>query len=340
MRKQRLRNPFFGAFKQITSEHNDGQRQRRKKTSLKAALSSQQSRLKKKQEATQAAQLAEKSKKGAQSKGKGKATPPQTTIPFHPTDNILLIGEGNFSFARALVLRPPASLQYLPAENVTATAYDSEEECFSKYPDAREIVRELREKGAEIVFSVDATKLEKCAILKGKKWDKIVWNFPHAGKGITDQDRNILSNQLLLLGFLRSASNFLAAGPIPSIMRPRKRKQDPDGDEDDVDASDAEAEPDSLHTSNVKARGTILVTLRNVPPYTLWNLPKLAKSPPPPSSTGVQPNPHYIQLRSFAFQRQEWSGYEHRMTKGERANGQGKTGEGGEDRTWEFCLKD
>lgn len=28
------------------------------------------------------------------------------------------------------------------------------------------------------------------------------------------------------------------------------------------------------------------------------------------------------------------------MTKGERAHGQGKTGEGGEDRTWEFCLKD
>jgi 25S rRNA (uracil2634-N3)-methyltransferase len=27
------------------------------------------------------------------------------------------------------------------------------------------------------------------------------------------------------------------------------------------------------------------------------------------------------------------------MTKGERAHGEGKTGEGGEDRTWEFFLK-
>jgi 25S rRNA (uracil2634-N3)-methyltransferase len=26
------------------------------------------------------------------------------------------------------------------------------------------------------------------------------------------------------------------------------------------------------------------------------------------------------------------------MTKGERAHGTGTTGEGGEDRTWEFCL--
>lgn len=28
------------------------------------------------------------------------------------------------------------------------------------------------------------------------------------------------------------------------------------------------------------------------------------------------------------------------MTKGERAHGTGKTGEGGEDRMWEFCLRE
>jgi 25S rRNA (uracil2634-N3)-methyltransferase len=28
------------------------------------------------------------------------------------------------------------------------------------------------------------------------------------------------------------------------------------------------------------------------------------------------------------------------MTKGERAHGTGRTGEGGEDRTWEFCVQD
>lgn len=40
------------------------------------------------------------------------------------------------------------------------------------------------------------------------------------------------------------------------------------------------------------------------------------------------------------FRREDWPGYEHRMTKGERAHGTGTTGKGGEDRTWEFCLKD
>ena len=158
-----------------------------KKGSLKAALSSQQSRLKKRQEAAQAIQHAERmAKAGSSGKGKGKAAdappPARITIPFRATDKILLIGEGNFSFTRALVCSPPASLEFLPPSNVTATAYDTEEECCAKYLDAAEIISSLREKGVEVVFSVDATKLEKCAPLRGRKFDRIVWNFPHAGE--------------------------------------------------------------------------------------------------------------------------------------------------------------
>lgn len=68
------------------------------------------------------------------------------------------------------------------------------------------------------------------------------------------------------------------------------------------------------------------------------DVPKLAKNPPLPTTTGEAPNPRYKQLRSFVFHRAAWKDYEHRMTKGERAHGTGKTGEGGEDRTWEFCI--
>ncbi len=260
-----------------------------KKNSLKAALSSQQSRLKKKQEAAHAIQQAERARSGPQSKGKGKATAPDShaqirpTIPFSSTDTILLIGEGNFSFARALVFSPPETLQFLPPANITATAYDTEEECCSKYPDAAEIIAALRAKGVKLIFSVDATKLDRCPPLRGQKFDKVVWNFPHAGrrfiwhvlfvlgilmlyfigKGITDQDRNILSNQMLLLGFLRTAAPFLASGPIPVIQKPRKRKKGSD-EEDSGDDEKADA------VENDKARGTILITLRNVVPYTLW----------------------------------------------------------------------
>ena len=263
-----------------------------KKTSLKSALSSQQSRLKKKQDALHAAQVAVAGQKGKQpaarggqaEKGKGKATrPAPAVVPFKPTDTILLIGEGNFSFAHALVFDPPPSLQYLPPASVVATAYDSEEECFSKYPEAREIVQSLRAKGVEVLFSVDATKLEKHHTLKHRKFDKAIWNFPHAGKqliralyavfsiecvlgkGIADQDRNILSNQVLLLAFLRSVAYVLRTGPVPVVQSSRKRKANDDSD-DEREASADETAPSKA----VQHRGTVLITLRNVPPYTSW----------------------------------------------------------------------
>jgi 25S rRNA (uracil2634-N3)-methyltransferase len=106
------------------------------------------------------------------------------TVPFRPTDKILLIGEGNFSFARALVCDPPPELASLPPNSVTATTYDTEEECYEKYPDARDIVASIEAKGVEVLFGVDATKVGKVRVLKTRyrKWDRIVWNFPHNGE--------------------------------------------------------------------------------------------------------------------------------------------------------------
>ncbi|CAK5264476.1 unnamed protein product, partial [Mycena citricolor] len=326
------------------------------KKPLKAALQSQQTRMKTKQKAAQAAQTAElmarksNSSKKSNAKGKGKAesgasassniSRRRQTIPFLPTEKILLIGEGNFSFAHALIHDAPAVLEHLPPRNVTATAYDSEEECYSKYPEAEELVSRLRAAGSEVLFSVDTTKLEKIAAFKGRTWDKIVWNFPHAGKGIADQDRNILSNQLLLLGFLRSAAGCLTRGPFPQIFAPRKRRAD-DVEDDEGEQEDLDEDLDmSSSAKAASCRGSVLITLRNVSPYTQWDLPRLAKNPPPPASSGHPGNPRYTLLRSFEFQRSTWSGYAHRMTKGERAGGTGTTGVGGEDRTWQFCLRD
>ncbi|KAJ2930629.1 hypothetical protein H1R20_g6464, partial [Candolleomyces eurysporus] len=178
------------------------------KQHLKSALQSQQSRLKAKQKLSQAAQvLQQKAKRNtnnskggtqqnvasgsglSQAKGKGKekatsAAQPSTAkpvVPFKPTDKILLIGEGNFSFARALVIDPPSELAHLPPVNITATTYDSEEDCYSKYADAQEIVVALREKGVKVLFGVDGTRLDRATGIKGKKFDRIMFNFPHAG---------------------------------------------------------------------------------------------------------------------------------------------------------------
>jgi 25S rRNA (uracil2634-N3)-methyltransferase len=151
---------------------------RQRQGSLKKSLSNTQDRLKKKKKVEDATAH-------QQAKGVTPAKvqqPRRSTIPFTASDRILLIGEGNFSFAVALLQHPPAPLEHLPPPNITATALDTEEECHAKYPDAEQNVRILREKGAQVLFGVDATRLEKTSALKGKVFDRIVWNFPHAGE--------------------------------------------------------------------------------------------------------------------------------------------------------------
>ena len=259
----------------------------KKKSSLQTALLNQQSRLKQKALIAQAAKSNEKTKAAKKQTGKTLAT----TIPFTPTDKILLIGEGNFSFAYALAVNPPPQLHHLPPQNITATTYDTERECLAKYVDAQEKIDVLRAKGVNILFGVDATKLEKVSQLKGKRWDRVIWNFPHAGtyvsgsdcyvdekwgslpthfvgRGIADQDRNILSNQLLILGFLRSVSGFLVRGPAPTFGSLKKKGKARE-EEDDADADSDRAAESSGGTG--PSRGTVIITLRNVPPYTECN---------------------------------------------------------------------
>jgi hypothetical protein len=86
---------------------------------------------------------------------------------------------------------------------------------------------------------------------------------------------------MLILGFLRSAANLLILGPVPSSTSTKKKKKtnDDDDDDDDDDVIVDEGAPADPHEENGfiipkdrtdRTRGTILITLRNVPPYTLW----------------------------------------------------------------------
>ena len=64
---------------------------------------------------------------------------------------------------------------------------------------------------------------------------------------------------MLLLGLLRSAAPFLAAGTVPVVHVARKRKRGPDDDKSDDEGGDSLQEPTS---ERAPPRGTLLVTLR------------------------------------------------------------------------------
>ena len=126
-----------------------------------------------------------------------------------------------------------------------------------------------------------------------------------------------------------------------------------------VEDLNAKAEPAEVEDTDPSApprtQGTILVTLKDSIPYTLWNLKALATRPADTLAThpafvalnrnktmGVQPR--YTVCRSFAFVPDLYPGYAHVKTKGAGtpnkrdvddviARGTGGT------RTWEFALK-
>jgi len=134
-----------------------------------------------------------------------------------------------------------------------------------------------------------------------------------------------------------------------------------DGDEDlNVDDTriDAKITVEREFDPPIK-EGTVLITLLNQPPYTNWDLPKLATKPPSTSSTfsrllysstpslAKQGNreteqPRYRLLRSFQFHPEVYKGYEHRRTIGfkegvSKSGNEEILGRKGVARTWEFA---
>ena len=135
------------------------------------------------------------------------------TIPFEPTHRILLVGEGDFSFAHSLYTSHHC-------ENLTATCFDSATTLAEKYPQSTRHIQELENATskdetvkAKILFGVDATKLGKGGLGSGGKevkkgdFDRIVFNFPHVGGLTKDVNRQVRHNQ---------------GGHPPAIMRPNR----------------------------------------------------------------------------------------------------------------------
>ncbi|KAL9128668.1 MAG: hypothetical protein Q9217_002696 [Psora testacea] len=140
---------------------------------------------------------------------KVKAAPQRPTIPFDPSSRILLIGEGDFSFARSL-------LEHHGCISLHATSFDTRPGALSKYPQAAAHTKALEaEEGCKVEYGVDARKLCRPGsggkeVRKGQR-DKIVFNFPHVGGLTKDVNRQVRANQELLVDFFRSAKSLLAA---------------------------------------------------------------------------------------------------------------------------------
>lgn len=115
--------------------------------------------------------------------------------------------------------------------------------------------------------------------------------------------------------------------------------------EDDLDMEDDIPPPAPSSFSPPNRQGSLLVTLLDQNPYSLWGLPKLATRPPDFCPGTRDRQPRYKLTRSFEFKPEVYEGYGHRRTLGfkkgvSKDGNQEIIGRKGGARTWEFVRRE
>ncbi|KAF7140717.1 hypothetical protein RHSIM_Rhsim06G0233600 [Rhododendron simsii] len=119
---------------------------------------------------------------------------------------ILLVGEGDFSFSLSL------ARSFGSASNILASSLDSYDVLIKKYKQAKSNLENLGLLGASLLHRVDATTMKLHTDLKMRKFDRIIFNFPHAGfHGKEDNIHLIKMHRRVVHGFFRNASGMLRA---------------------------------------------------------------------------------------------------------------------------------
>jgi 25S rRNA (uracil2634-N3)-methyltransferase len=135
-----------------------------------------------------------------------------------------------------------------------------------------------------VLWGVDARELGgRKEVRRAGPFDWVVFMFPHVGGKSADVNRQVRANQGLLVGFFRSANGLLRKAERDGA----ERQGDADGEED--------GRPEG---------GSILVTLFEGEPYSLWNIRDLARA------SGL------VVRRSWKFDASMFPRYSHARTAG------------------------
>ncbi|KAL6201840.1 hypothetical protein ACLB2K_025552 [Fragaria x ananassa] len=124
---------------------------------------------------------------------------------YSSNQKILLVGEGNFSFAACLAIK------FGSAKNLVATSLDSKKSVIAKSSNAAPSnLKELEDRGCVILHGVNVHIMKQHHLLVNQLFDRIVFNFPHAGFiHWENEKRQIKLHQHLVRGFFASACQML-----------------------------------------------------------------------------------------------------------------------------------
>lgn len=236
-------------------------------------------------------------------------------IPFGKDETLLLVGEGDFSFAKSIILQG-----YILPENLIVTSYDASiNELKLKYPNTfEENYKYLIDLNVKIFFQINATNLIKTFKLSkhtpwkkimGKQWQtkylqNVMFNFPHTGKGIKDQDRNIAEHQELIFGYFDSAKQLfkLVNNHIKNNKSSYTHGYQLNGGNDSTGNGN-----DNVYDGiSEDGYGKIIVSMFNGEPYDSWQIKLLSK------------RNGFTLDRSCKFQWSNYPEYHHRRTNSEQ----------------------
>ncbi|KAL5077290.1 hypothetical protein RYX36_016274, partial [Vicia faba] len=175
---------------------------------------------------------------------------------------ILLVGEGDFSFSLCL------AKAFASANNIVASSLDTHDDVIKKYKHAKSNIDELKKLGACILHGVDATKMKSHSHLNRRSFDRVIFNFPHAGfHGKREDNLSLIKmHQHLVCGFFKNTS------------------------------------------SMIWANGEIHVNHKTTPPYTNWNIEKLAEE-------------SFLKLMECShFKKEDYPGYYNKRGDGNRCD--------------------
>lgn len=148
-------------------------------------------------------------------------------------------------------------------------------------------------------------------------------------------NRQVRHNQELLVKFLKGAKGLLSR-EAPGSQSQRQKPAEEEEDEQAYNSDDADEEEDTEDATTeetptaklAKEQATILVTLFESEPYTLWNIKDLARH------VGLK------SITSFVFPWESYPGYRHARTIGTiEGKGGAWKGEDRVARTYVFGLK-
>ncbi|KXG35862.1 hypothetical protein SORBI_3002G240200, partial [Sorghum bicolor] len=123
---------------------------------------------------------------------------------YSSAQSILLVGDGDFSFSLAL------ATAFGSGANLVATSLDTYGALKIKYHHAESNIMELKRLGARVLHGVDVKTMRLHTDLKNRRFDRVVFNFPHAGfRGREYEVHMINSHRELVSSFFSNARHLL-----------------------------------------------------------------------------------------------------------------------------------